>query len=333
MHRLALIGLGLLAATGCTFESTGFDYQSTLYTRTNGVALKGYDEMYGGHRAQVGMNSMTCEIDQRTAMLGNDYDYAMTDDDKVTDAGQIGDDNVVLVTTPDRVHVQFSDDWYGGSETLTVPGVQNALVTNAGPVVLADEGGNCAVKWVGVGSDASRTLGAGACSDFTLTVDPGSGDAFVGSDTGVTHETTSGSAVLTEDASQIVAWDAAAQVLYAAEYGATTLRGLEADGTQRFATEVGASILAVDDLGSRGAAIVSVSFADGTGGVVVVDGLTGAIEASQGTPSAVASVVGAPDGGSVALVDTDQVHFYSVGALFDTLGDEGESDLDPILGF
>lgn len=332
MRRLALFGLMGVAVTGCDWESANFDYDSTLYQRTEGVALKGYDAMYGGNRAQVGMNTMTCEVDQATAMLGNDYDYAATDDDRVTDAGLMGDAMVVLVTTGDTLHTQYNDGWTTAADSVVIPGIHDALVSTGGPVVLHDDGEGCAVKWAGASSDSSRSLG-GSCSDYGFAVDPATGHAYVGSDTGVTHVTPNGSEVMTEQATQIVAWDASADVLYAAEYGSMVLRGLEGDGTERFATDVGASILSVDDLGTRGAAILSVSYVDGTGGVIVVDGLTGTIETSQGTPSAVESIVGSPDGGSMALIDADQVHFYRIGALSSALGDEGEQDLDPILGF
>lgn len=333
MRRLVLFGIVGVAATGCTLDSTGLDYQSTLYQRTQGVALKGYDDLYGGPRSQVGMNSVTCEIDQRTAMLGNDYDYSMTTADTVNDAGRLGEDDVVIITTPDTVHIQYSDDWYAGSDSITVPGVQDAQIGGDSVVAMYDDGAGCGLKWVGGASDASRNFSSGSCADFTLATNPLTGEALVGSANGVTVVTADGSQVITEDASQIVAWDATAAVLYAAEYGSTLLRGLEADGTERFATDLGASILAVDDLGTRGAAIVSLSFADGTGGIAVVDGLTGAIEATQGTPSAVESVKGAPDGDSIALVDVDQVHFYGMGSFLNDVGEEGQSNLDPILGF
>ena len=333
MRRLAMFGFLGVAATGCDFESANFDYDSTLYQRTDGVALKGYDAMYGGNRAQVGMNSMTCEVDQATSMLGNDYDYAATDTDRVTDAGLMDDSMVVLVTTGDVLHIQYNDGWVTGADSVTVPGVHDALVSTDGPVVLSDDGSGCAVKWVGTGgSDTSRALG-GSCSDYGFAVDPSTGHAYIGSDSGVTHVTPNGSEVVTEQATQIVAWDATADVLYAAEYGSMVIRGLEADGTERFATDVGASILSIDDLGTRGAALLSVSNIDNTGGVIVVDGMTGAIETTQGTPSAVEHIVGSPDGGSMALIDEDQVHFYRVGTLVSALGDEGEQDLNPILGF
>jgi hypothetical protein len=331
MRRLALFGFVGVAVAGCDMQSGNFDYDSTLYQRTDGVALKGYDAMYGGNRAQVGMNTMTCEVDQSTAMLGNDYDYA-TDSDHVTDAGLMGDAMTVLVTTGDMLHVQYNDGWVTGAEPISVPGIHDALVSTGGPVVLADDGTGCAVKWVGSSSDSSRSIG-GSCSAYGFAVDPATGHAYVGSDSGVTHVTPNGSEVITEQATQIVAWDAAAEVLYAAEYGSMVVRGLEADGSERFVTDVGASILSIDDLGTRGAALLSVSHVDGTGGVIVVDGLTGAIETSQSTPSAVEQIVGSPDGGSMALVDTDQVHFYRVGTLASVLGAEGEQDLDPILGF
>lgn len=333
MRRLALFGFVGVSVTACDFEAANFDYDSTLYQRTEGVVLKGYDAMYGGNRAHVGMNNTTCEIDQTSALPGNDYDYAASQTDHVTDAGLVGDSMVVLVTTGDVLHVQHSDGWITTADAVTVPGVHDALVSSDGPVVLHDDGGGCAVKWVGIGgSDSSRSLG-GSCGDYAFAVDPATGHAYVGSDSGVTHVTPNGSQVMTEQATQIVAWDSAADVLYAAEYGSMVLRGLEADGTERFVTDVGASILAIDDLGTRGAALLSVSNIDNTGGVIVVDGMTGAIETTQVTPSAVESIVGSPDGGSMALVDDDQVHFYRIGSLVSALGDEGEQDLQPILGF
>jgi hypothetical protein len=250
MRRLALFGLVGLGLTACSTQSGNFDYDSTLYQRTEGVALKGYDAMYGGNRAQVGMNMMTCEVDQSTAMLGNDYDYGVEADDRVTDAGLMGDSMVVLVTTGDTLHVQYNDGWVTGADSVIVPGIHDALVSADGPVVLADDGEGCAVKWVGSSTDSSRSIG-GSCGSYGLAVDPATGHAYVGSDSGVTHVTPNGSEVVTEQATQIVAWDAAADVLYAAEYGSMVLRGLEADGSERFVTDVGASILSVDDLGTR----------------------------------------------------------------------------------
>src|SRR5690349_1715420 len=69
--------LALLVATGCsTGGDYSFEHQSTLETRARGFGI--HDD---GTSAQVGMGGNTCEVETASAMIGNDYDVAVSEDD------------------------------------------------------------------------------------------------------------------------------------------------------------------------------------------------------------------------------------------------------------
>lgn len=301
------------AGTACT--SNSLQYQSTLYERTNGVALRGTDA-WGTDQAQAGMSGTTCAVDQSWAALGTDYDYPGTDE-QVQDAGVLNGDDVVIITAEDKVFVQKGDDLFAGSSSTSVPGVEEVVIAGDDLVAIVSDDGACSVRWV-LSGDTKELAGRGCTTDdFSISGDPATGAAVVGSDDGVLWVTPDSTEVITEQPSELSEWDAFASVLYAASIGDTVLRGHEVDGSLRFATDLGAEILGLDDMGSRAAAVVTVRYFDGAGGAILVDGYTGAILDGVDTPAAVSTVKGSPDGRTLALVDANQVHFFGPGDSYD----------------
>ncbi len=305
LHRVALIGFVAFATAAC--ESQPLAYQSTLYQDTNGIALRGADAS-GRSVAQAGMVGTTCEVDTRWASLGSDIDYPSSNE-TVQDAGTVNGRDVVVVTADEKVYVQEGTDWTVNSEAYDAPGVTEAVVAGTDVIALIDRGNVCAVQWVMSGE--SKLLESGACSvAYDLTADPSTGSAIVGSDSGAMVITPTTTSVVTEQASSLSEWDATVGVLYTAASGGSVLSAFDLDGTLRWATELGGAIYALDDMGTRGMAAVSVQLASGTGAVILVDGWTGAVVENVGVPQAVTTIKGSPDGRTLALVERNQVHFY-----------------------
>jgi hypothetical protein len=327
MRHLALLGV-VVAAAGCS-DAMVFTHQSTLYQATRGVIVHDTDN-FGYTGAQVGMVGTTCAVDTEWATLSTDYDYP-GDDDTVEDVGEQGGNVVVLVASDEGVHIQKDDGFWGAdTDNYPVPDVQQGLLLDEGVVVLAGDHEDCGVEWVGTTNPGRTDLSPDICAGSPgLGADPTLGHAFVGYNGGVSLVTPSSSVVVSEEPSELVEWDSYAEVLYAAEIGGTTVRGVEADGTLRWTTEVGGAVLALDDMGVRASAVVTVQYELGNGGVVVIDGFTGEIDNSFQTPGPADEVKTANDGRTLALADDEQVHFYGVQSWLETLAttdSSGSSD-------
>ncbi|MBW2256704.1 MAG: hypothetical protein JRI25_19195 [Deltaproteobacteria bacterium] len=297
-----------------------FTHESTLYQATRGIIVHDTDA-WGYRGAQVGMVGTTCAVDVEYATLGTDYDYPGSDD-TVEDVGEQGGNVVVLVASEDGVHIQKDDGFWGAdTDDFPVPDVmEGRLLEDEGVVVLAGDDEDCGVEWVGTTAPGRTDLSPDVCAGSPgLSADPTLGHAFVGHNGGVSLVTPSSSVVVSEDPSELVEWDPVADVLYAAEIGGTTVRGIEADGALRWTTEVGGAVQALDDMGVRASAVVTVAYELGGGGVVVIDGFTGEIDNSFNTPGAADEVKTSNDGRTLALADDEQVHFYGVQSWFESL--------------
>jgi len=326
MRQLALLGL-VVATAGCS-DALMFTHQSTLYQNTRGIILHDTDG-WGYAGGQVGMVGTTCAVDTEWATVGTDYDYPGTDE-TVEDVGDQGGNIVVLVASDEGVHIQKDDGFWGSdTEDIPVPDVQQGrLLDDEGVVVLVGDDEDCGVEWVGTTAPGRTDLSPDVCAGNPgLGVDPTLGSAFVGHRGGVSLVTPSATEVITEEPSELVEWDPVAEVLYAAEIGSTTVRGIEVDGALRWTTEVGGAVVALDDMGARASAVVTVTYEMGSGGVVVIDGFTGEISNGFDTPGPADEVRTAHDGRTLALADDQQVHFYKVQTWLESVAtDTSESD-------
>lgn len=330
MRKLPLIGLIAFAAAGCS-DALTFDHQSTLYRSTRGVALHDAD-LGGMGLAQVGMSGTTCEVDTEWASIGTDYDYPGTDE-SVEDNGNQDGGKVVLIKSEDAVHIQ-SGSMFAPSSDYIVPGVQQGRLLDVGAVAYGEEGGDCYVEWLGTTVPARTDLGAGSCTAINdMTADPTIGTAIFGTDYGVLSvDPGEAGVVVNEEPTDLIEFDPVTGLVYAAQIGSTEVRGLHPDGLLVWTTDVGGSVIALDDMGSRGAVAVSVD--DGASGrIVVLDGYTGVMENDVYTPAPADSVKVAGDGRTMALVNSDQVNFYKIGTASEAwLSGADELDSDWGLG-
>ena len=114
-----------------------------------------------------------------------------------------------------------------------------------------------------------------------------------------------------DELGDLVAWDSHTQMLYAANSGDTRVRGHRLDGALLWQTDVGDTVVSLDDMGPHGAAMVMVEAPNGTGKVLVLDGVTGDVRSETPAPSA-AKLHVADNGKIAAMILQDTVHFYDV---------------------
>lgn len=292
--RVLMVGLALLAATGCTANQVGVEHTAQLETRARGLALLDDQDS-----SQVGMSGNTCQVQTTSGAIGNDVDVAPGEDDVVTDA--VGSDTVIV--GQGGVYVLDGSGWGGFEPMVTSTGITDAKLTNNLDVVaLADDG---TVSWNG--QDPVATSGG---SD--LAVDRMTGTAFVVDGNGLTAVTPAGATATAEGAFDMVAYDPASEAVYVAAFGGSEVRALEVNGTQRWAAELGGTIKSIDDMGSAGAVAIMMEADNGMGELLVLDGRTGEQLSAITTPSAADEVLVGNNGESMALVLPNEVHFFSI---------------------
>ena len=318
MVRLGLVSvvgaLTVLVTTGCDLQSDPLNYESTLGYATRGLVLHNEDANVDSG-AQVGMNSTTCAFDTEYGSIGTDYDYPSdsesVDDSVTTDSGDVQ----VIVTSDKTVHIQETDGWNASSSDYDIEGVLVARSFDDGALVLSEGNGNaCTLTTVGTSADATVEMDpAQQCAGIhTLETDPTLGRGWVGSDQGLWAFEGTEVVSISETPSNIVAYDPYTDALYTAEVGGSVVTALDADGSERWTTDVGSPIFSLDDLGAEESVAVSVNYADGTGGLIFLDGWTGVNRATVAVATQNNRVVTSRDGHKLSVASANSVDFYEV---------------------
>lgn len=296
-------------ASACQWDPMFLEHQSTLYTSARGVAL---DTDPSGN-AQVGMNGTTCAVDTAYGTPSTDYDYPGTDEE----VDDVSDDGVVVITGDDKVHLQHSDGWTTSSEDYDVPAAQVSVALDDGAVTYGGDDDRCALTWVGQ-RDAVSDLPPAICGSRTdVAADPTDGTTYVGTTIG-TYEVEPGEAptTISEEPAELIAYDLTTELLYTAEVEGSVVRAIDTTGSEAWVATIDGAVIALDDMGAEAAVAVSVARADGTGGIVVLDGFTGIPSTSLSLPTPGDEVVGSNDGGQIAVVGDGQVGFFGVASLW-----------------
>lgn len=292
--RVLLVGLGLVAAVGCTTNQVGVEHTAQLETRARGLALLDDQDS-----SQVGMAGNTCQVQTSTGAIGADVDVAPGEEDVVTDA--FGTDTVIIGQA--GVYVLDGSGWGGYEPVVSQVGVTDARLTDSLDVVALSDSGS--VSWNG--GDPVATSGA---SDFAI--DRVSGTAFVVDGSGLSVVTPDGATTTATGNYDLVAYDPASDAVYVATIGGSEVRALEVNGTQRWAADLGGSITSLDDMGAAGSVAIMMEVPSGMGELVVLDGRSGEQLSSVATPSAADEVLVGNNGESMALVLPNEVHFFSI---------------------
>jgi hypothetical protein len=312
--RTVVVALSMSLLGACTFQPGAMEHRSSVYTSARGVALH-----EDGESAQVGMSGTTCEVQTPSGLIGADYEYDASADERVADYGVVNGVPQVAVVTPGTIHLQDVDNTWGSDVVqVGVPGVRDVRLHDGGLIVLAEVPSDdisvapaSTLTWIDLGIDtpAEITLGNGVdVGGFTS--DPITGQAWVATSDGVVSVTPNGAEPI-GIAADIVAWDATSQALYVAERNSRTVRALEIDGAERWSVELEGIVQSITDLGIRGAAAVSIRKYAGHGEVVILDGESGELLDVLLTPESASEMTASGDGDTVAVVTPGAVHFYN----------------------
>lgn len=286
-------------------EPEGFQQESTLWADTQGVAMDS--------RGQVGgaaMSGVTCQVDISSGYVGADVDPDWEDDESIVDAEAMPDGGVIGLAVTDRgFHLIAFDDWESGViGSFDIP-VLDVRFTDDGFASIHNDGGACMVEWLNPRGDVTASQGAaGNCRPgFAMATDA----AFVNTTAGLNRVTENSAEVIAESA-DLVAWDASLDLLYTATSGSNAVSALRADGELVWTTQLEGAIADLEAVAARGAVFVSVEYPDLSGGLVMLDGATGAEIAIAQTVSAARDIELSVDGTSLAAAVPGQVHYLRV---------------------
>jgi hypothetical protein len=282
-----------LLLSGCTVDKVEFAHQSTLETRSRGVAIH-----HSGNFAQIGMIGNVCEIQTSTGFIGSDLDMVVGEEDKVEDTF----DSLTLVTGTSGNQLYILDRSNYSSYFVDAENVDHARFFNDGIVTLGD----CNVTWIS--TETERSSVEVPCGE-TLTVDTTTGTAYITASSGLVIATPDG-VETAEVLGSLLAFDSLLGILYVGEDGGSTVSGLQ-NGIQIWSTQLDQPISSLDDMGERGMVAVMIGDSD-SGGVVTLDGLSGEVISVFETPSTADNITVSGDGSVIGITLPDEVHFYSI---------------------
>lgn len=281
-----------VVAAGCGAEPE-LAYSSTLEARTRGVVLSA-----DGLVAQAAMVDTTCTIDTTWGCAVADLDLP-TEEERVVDRY----DGWTLAVSEVGLH-RFGDSASDADE-LALTGVVDARLSDAGMVAVVADGSGCAF----VGEDGSVALPGGLCAPgISVAAERRVGGLIIGNGEGLFHVDLQGAIQISGPADQVVA--APDGALVAAWRGEPVVRGLDADGEERWTV---ATDGAVRDVAVRGEDQILVLVEEGEAGSLERRSLaTGERFASYPLPSADGSLVVSENGRTVGIILPDAVHFHSL---------------------
>lgn len=305
--RIVALASALAVLAACD-GGPQFSHASTLHQDTRGVALA------DGDYARVGMSGTTCDVDTEYGSISTDYDYPGNDDTiHDVEGGKVAvtsDDGVHIVNRNPTAMVERQD------YDLPVATYTDAVIIDDGVVVMGETPAGCHVDWAGRDLDASAVMKPEICSaNPALAADPTLGTAWVGTPEGIYTSSPiegEGTALLTEEGADLLVFDDTVGFMYAAIAGQNEVRALDLDGNQVWSMDVMGAVTDLADFGSRSSALVTVQYDDGSGSLLVLDGLTGQITSEMGTPDGNQRIASSEGGGKVALMRDSEVHFYNV---------------------
>ncbi len=312
MRMILGSAIAATALVGCASpDSVALEHRSELTAQTRGVQL-GED----GRVSNVGMLDTTCSVTTEFAMMSDDFDYP-TDSETVVDASTTPDGISAVVITPGQVNITTPDQ-FPWTSSFEVIGVIDARKTDAGFVassVPPTAGLDCDVTWfddAGQVVASAASLGIECDGESDMTTDPVTGTTWVSTDSGVVRVSQAGDILSVDDTPNArLSWDEDADALYLGALGSDTVRALEADGALRWEVAVDGSITALSHMGESASAAVSIESSLG-GELIVIDGLTGEVEADLPTPSSASALDVSGDGRVMAVTLPNSVHYFDV---------------------
>lgn len=317
MNRPLLVA-SLLAVSACSADrSVDLPLRSVLAAATEGVAV--HD---GARYADAGMIDAICLVDTKSAMVVGDHDL-LDGSERVFDAHR-----GVTLAGSGRALFEIPTEGEATALPLDVDAIDGRLLDDGVAVLFATaitrppvgrDATAAAVYGCGVAfhGDAGTTAwGIEAACDATtgFAVDRATGTAWIADGASLTAVRPDGTATRFEDAdADLVAWDAADEVVVFAQSGGDFVGALHADGTVAWSVGVEGAVADLGAAGGAGLVVVSVA-TDAGGEIVVLGGAAGEQIVSHLTPEA-PDVTFASDGLSLALATGDAVYFYDVDPL------------------
>lgn len=278
-------------------ESARYSWTGDTWVTTEGVGF--VDQ----RTVMVGMGSNSCTFNALGGGMESDINLA-EQPDIITDVDEVvvitsEEDETAVMTTPTGVRVH----------ERVIPGLIEARHDGEGDLVAVadDPEEGCSVAWH---DERRRTLVPFLNEDCELprgfAVDRENRRVWVPGDEGIVEVTREGAMPLGL-AGDLLAWDSAAQVLYVAVAGESTVWAIEPGGEIRWDIDLDAPVEHLTAMGTKGAAAVSVQDDDYTIRLVILDGADGMPSDGGLVHEAVIDVVSNPRGNRLAVVTADRI--------------------------
>lgn len=312
-RTITWMSVGLLV--GCSAQGDSmFTHQGQIMAQASGVVLS-----EDGSEGLAGMFGTTCRFDAQMGMLSGDFDQG---GDEVVEDGN--DSGVVLTRNKAGIH-ELSP--YGGDvsagmdvrdeaeiefQSTEIEGVIAARWVGDDPVALSFTGDACTMHWLGE-HGSTLQLESAVCDQYTgMTVDPTSGNVFVGHANGIILADALGFSEWLDTGVDTLVWDGVTNVLYVTMDDGRLLLALEDDGQQRWSYIVPSGVTAISHMGPMGAVVAMERGQNDRGILAVYDGVTGDGLESVPTPSAANGLAISPNGSTLAIVVDEYVHLFGV---------------------
>ena len=282
----------------------GFSQESTLWADTDGTVV---DET--GFVSGAAMVGTTCQVDVNTGYVGNDINPNYSSDERIVD-GQATPDGVAgIAISTNQIDVVRYQDWDSGVVASYDMTALDARFTDNGIATIDNDGGGCEVTWVSPGGDiTAQGIAAGNCiGGFDVTAN---GVAVVNTSAGLTRVTGTGAETIA-DSADLVAYDTGLDLFYTANSGGSVVTAMTEDGLVEWTATVEGGIVDLESMGARGMVAISVEYADLTGGLLLLDGASGAMVNQAMTVSAAEDLSLSGDGHTIAAAVPGQVHYIS----------------------
>lgn len=299
MHRPLLVA-SLVAASACSADqSVDLPLRSVLAAATDGVAV--HD---GARYADAGMIDAICLVDTKSALVVGDHDL-LDGTERVFDAHR-----QTTLAGSGRQLFEIPTEGEARALPLDVEAIDGRVLDDGVAILFAaDEG--CGVAFHGDAGTVAWGVAATCDDDVGFAVDRATGTAWIADGDSLVSVRADGEARRFEAAdADLVAWDAADEVVVFASRGGDFVAALHPDGEIAWSVGVGGGVTDLGAAGGAGLVVVSVA-SDAGGEIVVLGGAAGEQIVSQITPVA-PEVTFASDGLSLALATSDAVYFYDV---------------------
>ncbi len=299
--RILLATVSVLSLAACSAEGPDtYLYQSTFDHPSRGVVLHN-----DGRTGHAGMARTNCPYETATGSVTGDYNLPGENEELQHHGISPLGPNTIVATIGDTVWTLDKTTGDYVVDSVELPGVDRARLTDSGIVATVGTGDRCDVAWTAhdgsVPLDACPPQHGFAADPLTSTALAATGELAIATPEGLVH---------TGLSADMVAWDSALALAYVATAGSETLSAVDLDGNVVWVSDTGFPIDGFAAQGDIGRVAVMHDTLDGRGLLAMYQGSDGSLVGDAITPERASTVIASADGSVVGVVLDQRAHFF-----------------------